>query len=938
MNRRLLSLISLVLISINVWAQKGTLRGKIIDETNGETLIGATIMAVGTTSGTSSDFDGNYSLPLEPGTYTIRISFISYEAKEFENIEIKAGEVTLVNTSLGESKLTIGEAVVTARTRNRTENALQMLQKKAPKVIDGISAEQISKLGDSNAAQALKRVTGVSVQGGKYVYVRGLGDRYTITTLNGAEIPALDPEKNAVQMDIFPSNLIENILVNKTFSPEMPGEATGGLVDIITKDFPEKFTFQFSTSLGYNPQANLNQNFLTYEGSNSDILGFDNGKRNIPEQAKQALEYMVANDLGGINTQNFTSQEISEITKSFNSQMEPIKEQSFLNHSHKLSVGDQRQLFNRALGYNFALSYARNFKYYDNGGYAPLQEGNVVDPLRVVSDEKGNEEVIISGLLNLNYKLNNNNKIGFRYLRTQSGNSQARYREGTFNYEDPSGNIMTQDRQLGYLERSMSASQIHGKHVIPSLNKMTIEWLSSYTNMNQDEPDLRFFENLWNTESNMYYIKTNDVPARFFREMNEKSYFNKIDFELPFNLFANKAKLSFGGAYSYKKRSLDEVSFEISMGSSSVIPPLGATYFLDNYAYSPQNTDGYKYEADRINNLINSYTAEQTVMSGYAMMDFKLGNKNRVVAGARLETSDLHTDNNVNKEDNNYRKGELDEVDLLPSLNFTHSINEDMNVRLAVTQTIARPKFKEIGTSYYDYKTGIKTYGNAELKRSKISNIDLRWEYFFNTGEKIAISGFYKYFEDPIEIKILPDVNNMELKYFNSKNSVLYGLEIELRKKLDFISFLKDFSIGGNLTLVKSEVFLTKEEAIDRELDPEKSHTREMYGQAPYVANAFLSYTNTRLNLSSSIGFNVSGEKLFLITKGTTPYVYEQPKPNLKFTLDKGIGEKLSVSFTASNLLDSKYDAVYHFDNQDHSFLNYSEGRTFKLGVKYAIK
>lgn len=938
MNRRLFSLISLVLLSLSLFAQKGTLRGKIIDETNGETLIGATIMAAGTSTGTSSDFDGNYSLNLAPGTYTIRISFISYEAKEFENIEIKTGEVTILNTSLGESKLTIGEAVVTARARNRTENALQMLQKKAPKVIDGISSEQISKLGDSNAAQALKRVTGVSVQGGKYVYVRGLGDRYTITTLNGAEIPALDPEKNSVQMDIFPSNLIENILVNKTFSPEMPGEATGGLVDIITKDFPEKFTFQFSSSVGYNPQANLNNDFLTYEGSNTDIWGFDNGARDIPGRAQEALDYMVANDLGGINTQSFTSQEISEIAKSFSSQMEPIKDQSFLNHSHKLSVGDQRQLFNRALGYNFALSYSRKFKYYDNGGYAPLQEGNVIDPLRVVSDEKGNEEVIISGLMNLNYKLNNNNKIGVRYLRTQSGNSQARYREGTFNYEDPSGNIITQDRQLGYLERAMSATQLHGKHVIPSMNKMTIEWLSSYTNMDQDEPDLRFFENLWNKSSNLYYIKTNDVPVRFFREMNEKSYFNKIDFSLPFSLFDEKAKFSFGGAYSYKERALDEVSFEISMGSSSVIPPLGPSYFLENYVYTPANTEGYKYEADRINNLINSYTAEQKVGSGYAMLDFRAGAKNRIVAGARLESSNLFTSNNVDEDDKNYRKGELNEFDILPSLNFTHSINDDMNVRLALTQTIARPKFKEIGTSYYDYKTGIKTYGNANLKRSLISNIDLRWEYFFNRGEKVAISGFYKHFEDPIELKLLPEVNNMELKYFNSKNSTLYGVEIELRKKLDFISFLENFSIGGNLTLVKSEVYLTEEEAIDRELDPSKEHSREMYGQAPYVANANLSYDNDRLNLSSTISFNISGEKLFLITKGTTPYVYEQPQPNLKFTVDKGIGEKMTVSFSASNLLDSQYDAVYHFDSEDHAFLNYSEGRTFKLGIKYAIK
>jgi len=344
-----LVVISFIFLTASSFAQKGTLRGKIIDKGTGETLIGATIMVEGTTNGTISDFDGNYSLTLNPGTYKIRVSFVSYEKKLFEDINIKPGKVTILNVNLGKSETQIGEVVVTARARQRTENAMQIMQKKSARLMDGISFEKISKLGDSNAAQALKRVTGVSVEGGKYIYVRGLSDRYTKITLNESSIPALDPEKNTVQMDIFPSNIIENIAINKTFTPDMPGESTGGHVNIITKDFPSKFTLKFSTSFGYNPQANLNNKFLTYPGGKTDWLGYDDGTRAIPDLAREALDRMVEEDLGIIDEIQFPNN-ITEITKSFKPVMSPREGYSFLDHGHKFSIGDQIKLFGKNMG------------------------------------------------------------------------------------------------------------------------------------------------------------------------------------------------------------------------------------------------------------------------------------------------------------------------------------------------------------------------------------------------------------------------------------------------------------------------------------------------------------------------------------------------------------------------------------------------------------
>ena len=919
-------------------AQKGTLRGKIIDEETGETLIGATIRVKDKAIGTISDFDGNYSLNLAPGKHTIQISFVSYQTKTFPGVQIKAGTVTQLNANLGKAETEIQEVVVTAKARGSSENAMQVMQKKSAKMMDGISYEQISGLGDATAAAALKRVTGVSVQDDKYVYVRGLTGRYTKTTLNGADIPALDPEKNAVQMDIFPSNIIENIQVNKTFTPDMPGESTGGHVDIVTKDFPTRFTMQVSSSFSYNPQANLNPDFLSYPGSETDWMGFDKGARSIPTRAQQALDAIRNNEnLDQISLTNFSIPELNEITNSFNTHMAPVEEKSFLDHKHKLSIGDQVDLLGKAFGYNASLSYSRSFSFYHNADYNVFSESNTPDPYRTMQESRGKEKINIAGLLNLNYKLSNNHMVGLRFLKNQSGTKVSRYQDGYFHYE----RMQNTDRNLGYIERAFDSYQVHGKNVFPSLNKMVVDWMASYSAMTQEEPDLRFFENLYEIENGdptNYKLKTNTVPVRYFRNMDQSNFHSKIDFKLPLQFLGEESSLKFGGAYATKNRDLNDIRFEIQY-SNEVFPLGDVEYFLNNYVITESRNEGFFYYNDRNADLNNSYRAEQAVMAGYGMIDFKPSDKWRIVTGLRIENSDIFSENKVDTSDQKYENGNLQETDLLPSLNITYSPVEDMNVRFAASRTIARPKFKEIGTNYYDYQRGYYVYGNPDLERTLISNLDLRWEYFFKRGEKIAISGFYKGFQNPIEQKLLVETQNYEIKYVNSADSYLYGTEIEFSKKLDFIPALENFSIGGNLTLVKSVLEIPEDVLEDiRVGDPDRKSTRPMLGQAPYIVNAHLTYENTELGLESSVGFNVNGEKLLVITKGSTPYIYEQPRPSLNFNISKQIGDRWAVDLSADNLLDADYAALHHFNSGDKYTQHYREGRSYSFGISYSFK
>ena len=615
--------------------------------------------------------------------------------------------------------------------------------------------------------------------------------------------------------------------------------------------------------------------------------------------------------------------------------MSPVKQRSFLNHNEKISIGDQVRFLKKALGYNISLSYETSFNYYDDGIFGEYEDATTA-PRRKVNDTKGEKSNKIAGLINFNYKLNNENKLGVRYFHNQSGKSIARFRDGYFAYEDS----YNQDRTLAYVQRNFNNFQLHGKHIALRLNKSAITWFSAYTNMKQEEPDLRFFENLYDIEGNdtTFRTKTNDKPARYFRSMNEINFSNKINVEIPTTLFTRNSKIKIGGSYDYKSRNFDDIKFDL-FSSSTNLPNGNIEYYLKNSIVSTTNPLGYYYTTDHFQNLNNSQDAYLKIMAAYFMLDMHISKKLRIVTGARVESSQLHTENKIPDNSSLRVNRTKDFINILPSLNLTYSLIENMNLRFAYSQTIARPSFKEIGPSYYDFQAGEKIYGNPDLKITSINNFDIRWEYFFKQGEKIALSGFYKYFKNAIEKKLAVDVNNREFFYENSKPITLYGIELEFRKKLDFISFLKNFIVGGNFSYIKSIYKIPSEElAIIRASDPDRKDTRPMQGQAPYIVNAFINYRHTKTKIDANLSFNVSGEKLELLTQKGTPYGYELPEPSLNFNISKSFARNFNIELSIKNILNTDYAIAHHYKSGDEYYLKYSKGRNFGISFKYLIK
>jgi TonB-dependent receptor-like protein/carboxypeptidase-like protein len=943
MYRKYLFTVLLTFISLFLTAQTGTLRGKIIDGETGEELIGATVMIFGTSTGAASDLDGNYNINfIEPGIYEFTCQFISYDPTIIKDIEIKTDEVTIQDFVLNSVSMGLEEVVISAKAVTRSETAMLTLQRKSANVVEGLSSEQIKRAGDSDAAGALKRVSGINVEGGKYVFVRGLSDRYSKTTLNSADIPGLDPNRNTVQMDIFPTNLIDNMIVYKSYTPNLPADFTGGLIDIVTLDFPETFTLSFSVKAGINSQASFNSNFISYDGSNTDLFGYDNGARDIPQSAAANIPVYPSD-----------KQSLTDLTTSFNKIMAPATMPSAMNSSYSFSIGNQYKTGKNSIGYIFGLSYKYQEDFFDNGIYGKYKLGGADDSRLNTQEDyrttQGVKESLWGVLANLSYKIGLKHKLSLNVFKNQSGKSQARYMIGP-KPSDDIDNLLIEERKLLWLQRGFTSGQIRGKHYFENISNLKVNWIGSLTMSQQDEPDMRFFTNTYYPDNEGKYQYSIDpsiykVPARYYRTMTEDNYNFKADASIDLGSNENTPKLKFGGAFSYKHRDFNEkrVDYKFQFPSNTYNGDVSeflsdGNVGLNFQDYNPTTGSnfGLYIQGNPDDDLKNSYTADQLVTAGFAMIDLKLFSKLRVVTGLRFE----HTLINSASKDSSLAVGYLNNNDILPALNLTWFTNDKTNLRLNISRTLARPSFRELAPyASEDFEDSRVYIGNEELIRTLIDNIDLKYEYFISPNEIASFGLFYKRFMNPIEVVDNPSAQNAELTWQNMDQASVYGFEIDIRKKLNFIQFLRNIRMGVNFTYVYSEVSINSVELeLIRATDPGAKDTRPMSGQSPYIINASLGYNNAEKGLDVNLVYNVAGPKLIINTKGGTPDIYQKSTNSINLIATKTISNRWVLSFKATNLLNPDNKQTYTYKGEEYISRQYTKGRVFEMGIKYSIK
>ena len=816
-------------------------------------------------------------------------------------------------------------------------------RKKAAAVTDAISSEQISRGTASDAGDIVTKVTGTSIVDGKFVVVRGLADRYTSTTLNGADVPSPDPYRKSVQLDLFPAAIIDSIVVSKTFTPNLPGAFTGGAVDIVTKSIPDRYFFKLSLGVSYNTQASLSDNFPTYRGGALDWAGIEDGTRALPPSLSDPN--LVIPPRSGTTAAGNPA--LVQFTRDLGpTPFAPVNGSSPLNNSFSLSTGDQFYFLGMPAGVFLGLSYNRNFSAYTDGIRDRFRNSvGTLEKSLESKDTRGVMEASWVTSVSIGLKPSEGHEFAFNFLYNQFGENTARISDGTV--IDTAGTAIQIDQsQLSFVERHLHTFQLKGGHELPRHNRPRFDWLATLSETSQDEPDSRFFNAFKEPGpggTTVYTINDNSIPqpilpTRFFRRLEDVNFNLKGDLKWPFLQWSGlDSEVKAGGYFSASKREFIEQTFQYRMaGRFGDVTTFTGTpnTFLDAAALQMRSGRLERYLVNDIGN--SRYTGRQNVTAAYSMVDMALGEKLRFISGARMEMTDLSI---VGTGGSNLGRGEgnIQSTHWLPSLNLVYNVARDMNLRLAWAQTIARPSYREIA-NYQAYDPAIDTLvrGNPRLKISEIDNFDVRWEWFPRPGEVLSVSGFYKKIKSPIERRLV-DLQGDILEYENRNEATVYGLEFEARKKLAFLTpHLDQFSLGVSYSLLNSEVKLTPTELAQKRLGvPDAKPTRQLFDQSPYIINADLNYDNRRTGTSLSLSYNVVGPRL-TIASALTDDVYEQPAPQLDFVWSQRIRPGMSAKFTARNLLDPAVRRTYgEKDIAARSYSAFQRGMTFGIGLSY---
>ncbi len=808
--------------------------------------------------------------------------------------------------------------------------------------VEAVGAEQIARVAASDAAAALSRVSGAAVVEGKFAVIRGLTDRYVSTTLNQAEIPSADPYRRSASLDQFPAALIERVVVSKTFTPDQPGSASGGSINIVTRSFPPQPFVSLSVGTAYNSQATFTDQFLWDRRGRLDWLGMDDGGRALPVPLRNLeVDLPVPPVSANLRDPAEVASKIEQadaITRALQAlgraQFAPTRGAAPMDHQFALAAGDTTHLLGVPLGVLGALNYRREFRFardqvarrwkWDNGRPSLTSD---------YSDNIASDTVNWSAMATLSLGLHPDHTAGVNFLFNQNALSLARLQESGFSESQP-GATFVQNR-LQWVERNLRTLQFKGEHLFAALGDLKLDWTLAQSVTSQDEPDTRFF-NFYST-GDLYVIGTPTLPnpqdpTRYFRHLEEQNLNPRVDLTLPFRLAgAEQGRFKTGLTASWSERRFEErqIRYKLDYGSPPFTGDPNAFLSADNLGYSlSTNASRTRVNFDfgrYIQNADSTYRARADVQAAYGMLELPLSGALRLIGGVRLEQTELQIDsvsyigNDVTGSPVNSTR--LQQADLLPALGLIWAIRTNMNLRLNYSRTLARPSVRELAAlRSYDPVLDVEVDGNPTLQITTVDNYDVRWEWFPRPGEIISIGLFYKSLRRPIEL-YSRSADDRLLTFINRDSGQSFGLELELRQSLALLSpWLADFSLGGNFSWIESSTELTPAELANRTASLGATpRRRPLYDTAPYLVNLDLSYDNPRIGTSASLIFQTAGPRIVFASQ-TKKDVYEQPAPTLDLVFSQKLGRSLTLRLTARNLLNPVIRRTYGRSEQTFSF------------------
>lgn len=915
-------------------ADKGVVTGTVVESSNGESIIEAQITVVGTKFKALTDLDGNYRLELPPGTYDLRVFYEGHKPRRVQRAVVAKGQTLRVDVSLEPESAEPEPVREIEVTPDRSSSATQILiRRNAANVGDAVSAQEIARTPDRNAAEAARRVVGATILDGRFVYVRGLGERYTNALLNGSPLPSPEPDRQAVPLDLFPSLVLSDISILKTFTPDMPGDFAGGSVSIHTRQPTETFQVAATLSMGVNTETTFRER-LSYKGGSLDFLGIDSGKRGLP---KGFPSYKLVSGIDKPTGGKVTDEEVWAAGRRINSSMATNRSVAPPSHGLNIVAGGTIPLGSLGkLGATAALTYNRRFSIVKDAivrqfyHYPDPQSPDSPFPYLAQVDNKGeigNDQVSWGGLAVVSWAPSNDHRITFTGLTSRSSDNEARVLSG---YNEGS-DAELEDTRLRFLSRGLFFGELAGEHKVRSLRGMEVHYRLSGSLATLDEPDTRqtsyqLFEQADGTIGRFWNATPTLSGQHFFGSQSERALGGALDVTLPVLEGKTPLRAKAGAFLQLRERDFDTRRFhfrqQTGVSFTEYIRPADEIFTDENI--------GPIVDFNEWTQATDSYVASTDLYAGYLMADFTPAPWIRLIGGARVEAwSQSLSSFDRFIPDTRVETGQ-DSFEVLPALSLVFKTTKDSNLRASISRTVARPQLRELAPFLFsDFVGSRDLVGNPDLKPSSIVNGDLRFEVFPGAADVVAVSAFYKQFYDPIETIILGGTSNGLQTFANARGARVLGVELEVKKGLGSLSpVLADLSPIANVTVSTSRVDL------DPTLGTQTSKVRPLVGQSPVVVNLGLDYTNETSGTRARVVYNVSAPRIQAAGANELLDTYEQPRHLLDVAIAQRIGKYLDLKLTIENLLQAPYRLTFGPENQEERIVEERQpGTSFSLSA-----
>ena len=902
-------------------APTGRIVGRVVDQATGSGIADVALQVSGTSLGARSGLDGRFSLSGVPaGSATLQARRIGYGFKTVTGVVVPAGATVEQNIALGTTAVQLSTQLVTASAERGSVSEALDGQRNALGVVSSVTAEQIARSPDGDAAQAVKRVSGVTVQDGKYVFVRGLGERYTTSFLNGARVPSPEPERRVVPLDMFPAGLLQTITTSKTFTPDQQGDFSGATVNIRTKEFPASRSASLQIGSGYAAGA-TGEGIFSATSAGGESFAMVNGGRELPPLLRR---------LGNLQTVNLNQGDVNLLVGSLRNSWTPSygRGAPLLNGSASVG-GNDPILFGHQLGYLFSGSISSGVDVKRNQLRALAQPGTTrgeTVPGDSLLGQTVSRSVLWGGLANLSTMLGTGSRLSFNGLFNRSADNDARIERGTF-VADAS---RVQITRMQYTQRQVFSGQLTGEHQLGAAHRF--DWSATASGVRRYEPDRSaFVQNIeqdtpGGPEVLRWIYGGTGAAVRTFSDLNENSHEYSGGYQLSVGPSDARTQVKLGGLYRATGRDAQSLSYAIAANPGAVtnelreLPP-------------EQLFDGrYTTPGAAVFNIFplsqgGSYVARDRLAAGYLMADVPVGAAVRVIGGARYESDRLELDAASTLGSPVAVRRQWNDV--LPSLALIWKLGNAQQLRASGARTLARPEYRELAPiTSRDVVNGENTQGNEHLSRTNVTNVDIRWEMYPDAGEILSVALFAKRFDLPIERVAGSGSGGTSYVFFeNARSADNYGIELELRRNLgSLVSVLEPFTFFSNVTLMKSQIHL-----YDTTTAAATNLDRRMVGQAPYVLNTGLTYTTATGATTGTVLFNRVGERIYAAGASPMPDVLERPRNVLDFSFRQAVRPEVMVRLDLKNLLDAPYDVVQGAITREY----YRSGRAVQVGLQW---